>query len=40
MNNTIIEMKNTLEGMNNDSEDGPGPRKKNGGKDQEDTRNV
>ena len=26
--------------QNNDSEDDPGPRKKNGGKDQEDARNV
>ena len=25
---------------NNDSEDDPGPQKKNGGKDQEDARNV
>ena len=76
MNNTITEMKNTLEGINstitegeerisdledrmveftaaeqtkekrmkrnenNDSEDDPGPRKKNGGKDREDARNV
>ena len=26
--------------QNNDSEDDPGPRKKNGGKDREDARNV
>ena len=26
--------------QNNDSEDDPGPRKKNGGKDQDDARNV
>ena len=26
--------------QNNDSEDNPGPQKKNGGKDQEDARNV
>ena len=47
MNNTITEMKNTLEGINsrkriqnNDSEVEPRPWKKKGGKDREDTRNA
>ena len=48
MNNTITAMKTTLEGINSRiteaeewiSEDDPGPRKKNGGKDREDARNV